>query len=361
MRWEDQGLRQGRGILIVDPQGFGDVVMSIPLIHAVCDWADGRWPVYVLLQSEGHFALVEREALDFRPLFVKPRYQGLRGLARLRRDLKNKIDVVIAHPEISPRKLVAFRFALGASFLFGEATRPWSRWFTDYEPGSWTSSMLKAQERIAARMGLAVPLGQPAITVTNTESEWARRTLVEHGFSDAAPLVGLHASATVPQKTWPGENFGSVVADLRVHNPRMAVVSFGVESEMKDIVRARAAAGGLPWLEGAGRWTVRQSLAMLKECHVFLSGDTGLMHMAAAVGCPTVSVFGPTSPERRAPLHNNGTSVFPAVPCHPCFRGELNACTCIQRVPVADVLEAAIGQLHRSPTARVQNGGVLGK
>lgn len=358
MHWRTEGIRSGRGILIVDPQGFGDVVMSIPLLRAVCDWAADRWPVYVLLQSEAHFALLEQEKLRCRPLFIKPHYQGVGGMARLRRDLKDKVDVVIAHPEISPRKLVAFRIALGASYLFGEATPPWSRWFTDYEPGSWTTSMLKAQERIAARMGLPVPLGPPAITVTKSESDWATRTLAEQGFAGAAPLVGLHASAIVPQKTWPGENFGLVIADLQKRNPGMAVISFGVESEMRDIVKARTAAGDVPWLEGAGRWTVRQSLAMLRQCDVFLSGDTGLMHMAAAVGCPTVSVFGPTSPERRAPRHNNGKAVFPQVPCHPCFRGRLNACACIQRVPVGEVLEAAMRQLHDAPI-RVQNEGVL--
>lgn len=62
------------------------------------------------------------------------------------------------------------------------------------------------------------------------------------------------------------------------------------------------------------------------------------MHMAAAVGTPTISIFGPTSAERRAPKHNEGIAICPARGCYPCFRGAWTSCDCIHSISPARVI-----------------------
>src|SRR6266550_4280332 len=53
--------RPRRGILIVDSQGLGDVVCSLPLLQSVCRWSNGQFPIYVLLQSADCFELIRAE------------------------------------------------------------------------------------------------------------------------------------------------------------------------------------------------------------------------------------------------------------------------------------------------------------
>lgn len=343
-------IRGRRGILIVDPQGYGDVVMSIPLLKAVCQWARGRWPVRALFQSEAHFDLVREENLDLQPLFVKPRYQNWRGLVRLWSDLRGTTDFVISPPEVAPRKLVTLKLGLGAKYLVGEAFPPYDRWFTFFVQASWTKSMLEAQSRIVASLGINNFPESPAITVTGEESNWAEAVLLRAGLRGSRHLVGLHASAVVPEKSWAPERFGQVLCGLAQRFPGLGVISFGTAGERVHSERARTMIPSVKWLEGTGTWTIRQSLAVLSQCDLLLSGDTGLMHMAAAVGCRTLSIFGSTSPERRAPSYSGGLALFPDAPCHPCYRGRFMNCDCIRLVSPQPVLVAAVECLgNRGP------------
>src|SRR5262249_22134118 len=116
--------RDGRGILIINQQGLGDLVETIPLMKAVCNWANGRWPVRVLLDSEPYYELIQEEKLDIIPYFLKPNYKGKRGLLRFCRDMMETTDLVICPPELSALKLAFLRIAIGARYAAGEAAAP---------------------------------------------------------------------------------------------------------------------------------------------------------------------------------------------------------------------------------------------
>lgn len=355
--------RPGRGILVICRQGLGDAVQTLPLVQSVCRYAQGRCPVRVLFHSRPSFELFRQEGLDFIPYFVVPDYDGRAGLLRLCWDLRRTSDLIISPPETSASKTALLRAALGARSLAGEADPPLSRLFSFSVPLDWNQSFLDAQQDLAAQIGLPVPLPLPAITVTPAESSWARSLLRDHGVRDS-PILGIQASSAIPDKQWPAENFGLLVRRLRETFPHLSVLSFGLAEEKPHADRARAASGlsesprlnetpgaretpGI-WIEGAGQWSIRQTLAALSQCDLFVSGDTGLMHMAAAVSTKTLSIFGPTSPARRAPFHQGGLAVAPETPCHPCFRRKWSGCTCIQTIQVERVRSLAEHALAQS-------------
>jgi len=185
-------------------------------------------------------------------------------------------------------------------------------------------------------------LCDPSITLTAEELNWSDTVLSEAAMSAGWPLIGLHCSAAHTHKQWPPARFGQVVAHLKRSYPDLGVVSFGTLEERANSELARKEAGDVRWLEATGAWGIRQSLAVLERCDLLVSGDTGVMHMAAAVGTRTLSVFGPTSPGRVAPTYNGGVTVVPQVPCHPCYKDRYEECSCIHTIDVERVAQLAL-------------------
>jgi len=286
-------------------------------------------------------------------MYYYPRYYGYQGLLRLREDLHEAVDLIVAVPQVSVKKLLVLKWALGAKYTAGEGFLPYRGLVSFPARMGWRKSILETQEEITAALGIAGRLKAPSIKLTPEEMRWAEATARAAGLVE--PVVGVHCAANDISacgvgptaqdrpsggagKEWPAERFGSVIRSLRMEFPGLCIVSVGTAGERAKAEKARRVAGNGVWLEGTGVWTVRQSLAMLQRCQLVLSGDTGIMHMAAAVGTRTASVFGPTSTERLAPTYNGGIAVYPDTTCHPCNRNRPIRCDCILTIDAERVV-----------------------
>ncbi|MGA8028085.1 MAG: glycosyltransferase family 9 protein [Bryobacteraceae bacterium] len=295
----------------------------------------------VLFRSPPYFELIQEEGLDVIPYYFQPKYQG-KGALKFCWELAGTTDLIMCPPELSARSLALLRVAIGARYTAGEADPPWDRLLSVSIRRDWNKSFLDAQEELAAKLGFETPLEGPSIAITETESNWAQAVLRRSRISDADVVVGVHCSAAVPDKSWSARSFGETMHRLKAIFPNLSVISFGIGEERSVSEAARLSAEGVHWIEGTGEWTIRQTLAMLKQCDLFVSGDTGLMHMAAAVGTRTLSIFGPTSPVRRAPTYCGGIAVAPSTSCHPCYRlNEWTGCQCIHTIQVDQVADIA--------------------
>ncbi|MGC1107218.1 MAG: glycosyltransferase family 9 protein [Candidatus Acidiferrales bacterium] len=343
----------------MDSQGLGDVVQSLPLLRAVCEWAKGRWPVQALFATSDHYEIVREEKLNLTPFFVSSVPRKPRSVLWLWSKLVGRPDLIVCAPEMSAAKLVWLKYATGARYAIGEASAPYDRFLTSSVETSWTMPWSETQDAIAAVLGIRTPLEPPFIRLTQQEIGWAESTFAQTEIDSTQRLLGIQCSSVVSQKCWPPANFGEVVKEMHRRYSGLCVVSFGNATERASADQARRIAGNVSWVEGEGQWSIRQTLAMLSRCDIFLSGDTGLMHMAAAVGTPTVSIFGPTSATRRAPTHNGGISVCPETPCHPCFQGAWTPCECIRAVTpirVVAALDQCLAEIAESRSIRTPVG-----
>jgi heptosyltransferase-2 len=307
--------------------------------------------VRVLFESEPYFELIQEEDLDVIPYYFRPKYQGKMGSLQLCLDLAGTTDLIICPPELSAMSLALLRVAIGARYTAGEADAPLDRLLSFSVRRDWNKSFLNTQEELMARIGLPIPLDVPSIKLASTEVCWAQLELRRFQVQEDDFVLGIQCSASITDKRWPAENFGEVVRRLKEALPQLSVISLGVSEERVDADRAHELVERVNWVEGTGQWTIRQTLAMLSQCDLFLSGDTGLMHMAAAVGTRTLSIFGPTSPLRRAPTYR-GLAVAPDTSCHPCFRLKWRNCNCIQLINVDRVATLAQQCLLQSPSRR---------
>jgi lipopolysaccharide heptosyltransferase II len=159
-------------------------------------------------------------------------------------------------------------------------------------------------------------------------------------------LIAVNPSARWPTKLWGDANFHALLTQL----PRDRIVLTGSGSEAAAIA---AIAGGC--LNLAGRTNLMELVELLRRCAVLVTGDSGPMHLAAAVGTPVVAIFGSTDPVLTGPYGSGHVVLRADVPCSPCLSPRCtNPVTmeCMKRVTVEQVRAALEPFLARQGSVR---------
>lgn len=153
------------------------------------------------------------------------------------------------------------------------------------------------------------------------------------------PLIGVHAGARDAIKRWQPERFARVATEL--HRQRGGtIVAIGSDEErvaLREMIPA-----GVPCLDLTGRTSLGVLGAVIGRLSVLVTNDSGPAHVAYALGTPTITIFGGTSPAEWGPRSGHHRVVAHHVPCCPC---EMALCpigyTCLEHVRTDMVLEAA--------------------
>src|SRR5205823_695324 len=169
--------------------------------------------------------------------------------------------------------------------------------------------------------------------------------LESFGVLPGKPIIGLNPGSTYgTAKRWLPERYAEVVQRVAAeHNAH--VIIFGGRGEE---ALGRAIAGMLtaPHTVLSGRTIVRELMALIKHCRLFLTHAAGPMHIANALGVRVVAVFGPTNPQTTAPFGASHELVRHAVDCSPCL---LRECPidhrCMRGIQAGKVYAAAARQL----------------
>ena len=146
----------------------------------------------------------------------------------------------------------------------------------------------------------------------------AAERLLEAGASPNAIRVAIGAGASYGSaKCWPPERFAEWANWLQARSDA-EVILFGAAAEAT-VSEAIVAAMRRKPIDFTGKTAIRELPALLSQCHMFLGNDSGVMHVAAAVGLPVVAVFGPTDPHGTSPVTPRCSIVQEKPYCSPCF------------------------------------------
>lgn len=147
----------------------------------------------------------------------------------------------------------------------------------------------------------------------------AHTFLTERGVGNEDILVGMAPGATYgPAKMWYPERFAAVADRLgKKFNAR--VILFGSKSDRERTDRVQQHTS-LPCVNVAGETTLREAIGLINCCDLFISNDSGLMHLAGALGIPLVAIFGSTNPVTTSPVGEKSVVVHKDVPCSPCMK-----------------------------------------
>jgi ADP-heptose:LPS heptosyltransferase len=150
--------------------------------------------------------------------------------------------------------------------------------------------------------------------------------------SAGSPLVGVHTNGGREIKQWPPERFGEVAARLANERGATIVLTGSADDRsLVDVARRSISSGAV--IDLAGRLDLVTLAAVLERLDLYITGDTGPMHLAAAVGTPVVGIFGPSDPTRYAPSEPHHRIVRIDLPCSPCNRIRLPPARCVGHTP----------------------------
>lgn len=193
-----------------------------------------------------------------------------------------------------------------------------------------TAYYLHMLERLEIRGGS----GSLSLACSEAENHWARTLLGEGSW------VALNPGATYGSaKRWYPSRFAQVADRLMEElGARILLVGSAGETDIGEEI-VRAVNGGI--LNMIGKTSVRQLMALLANCHLLITNDSGPMHIAAAFGVPIVALFGPTDHTTTSPLTDAWRLVRKPADCAPCLK---RTCPtdhrCMEAIEAADVLRA---------------------
>ncbi|MFO7785737.1 MAG: lipopolysaccharide heptosyltransferase II [Thermodesulfobacteriota bacterium] len=159
----------------------------------------------------------------------------------------------------------------------------------------------------------------PGLHVTGTDREQARRLFEAEKVARERRIVGMAPGAAFgPAKRWPAERFAEI-ADRAATEWGAGILILGSAGD-RESCRAVAAAMRHTPVDLCGRTGLSEAVAVIDACDLFLTNDSGLMHVSAALGVPTVAVFGSTDPVATGPRGPHSRVVRNPVECSPCLR-----------------------------------------
>ena len=160
------------------------------------------------------------------------------------------------------------------------------------------------------------------------------------GLGAASNLVALCPGAEYgPSKRWPRERFAELARRLATAGVAVCVLGSARDAEL-----AQAVASGSPALDLTGRTDLLDAVDILSASCLAVTNDSGLMHVAAALGVPVVAIYGSTTPAFTPPLSTRAVTIGQDLPCRPCFRREcpLGHRACLNNTSV----ERVMGEVH---------------
>jgi heptosyltransferase II len=322
-------------ILVRATNWIGDAVMSLPAIRAIHE----RYPKagITVLAKPWVAALYEGERAIGR---IVPLNEGTIGVAmRLRRD---RFDLAVVLPN-SLRSAFGVRLA-GAKRIVGYARDGRSPLLSEAiavpAKGEIPTHESYYYLELLRRAGLLDSLPEVReIRLDDLETKRRKGVALFESLGVKLPVIGVSPGAAYgTAKRWLPERFAESARRLAQQmNASVAVFGSAAEASMcGDVARAAGA------LNLAGETTLREFIDMTAACSLFLTNDSGAMHIASALGVPSVTIFGPTNEVATGPLGGLARIVREPVDCAPCL---LRECPidhrCMTRVTTDRVISAA--------------------
>lgn len=332
-------------ILIVRTDRLGDVVLSTPVIKAMRDAYPESYIAFMTRPYardivEGNPYLNEVILYD-----KKGKEKGFFGNLVFIKELKDKgFDVaVILHPNVRAHVItfmagIPERVGYDKKFGFLLTKRiPHTKQFGLKHEVDYNLDVLKY-------IGIE-PKDRTVYVPIRRHGEVKIDALFEKsGVSSADIIVALNPSASCPSKRWPVERFADIANILiEKYKVKIFVVSSSDDKGLGDRLAALIKGG---CVNLSGHTVVMDLASLLKRAKLFISNDSGPVHIASALGTPTIAIFGRSdrglSPERWGPTGKRDVALHKDIGCPECAAHECAiGFKCLEAVTVEDVLAAA--------------------
>lgn len=309
-------------ILVKEVNWLGDAVMSLAALRAIRNaWPDAHLAVLIARELAGLFEAA-RWIDEVIPYSLSQGTRGLYDTAKIVSRIRNGcFDLAILFPNSFssalwvalagvPIRAGYIRYRRGLLLTHSAAVPAESD--HSHQSRYW-------QAMIKSTLGIGDDEHEITIDVSESHRERMRQWLLSHGYDGKRPLVALAPSAAYgPAKEWPPNRY-SELTNLLETNFDAECVLVGAPHERGKCEEVAQSTRRRPPIS-AGETEVGELIALLSLCDGFVGNDSGCAHVSAALGIPTVTIFGSTDPRRTAPVGSRSAVIYRGLGCSPCFQ-----------------------------------------
>lgn len=329
-----------RRIIVRMPNWLGDLVMATPILTDLRHhWPEAKivalcqGTLNILIQKDPHV----NEVLNFKRPKTWLDRKSSQSLTSLLKKGNYDLGILLTNSLSS-----AWWFWRGfVKHRIGYATHCRS-WLLNHPIPFPTER--KSQHLVVTYKKLLEPLGisrsntAPSLYLTQEEQHTAKEKLLSLGVQSGDWLLGINPGAAYgAAKCWLPERFKQLSERLLDH-PKIKIIFFGDPAGAPLVQEICDKLPSHRIINLAGKTSLRELMAFIQKCSLFLTNDSGPMHVASALGTPLIALFGSTSDSTTGPYHG-GVVIHKHVPCSPCYRREcpLKDFRCMKEIEVQEV------------------------
>ncbi|HMM19594.1 MAG TPA: lipopolysaccharide heptosyltransferase II [Selenomonadales bacterium] len=313
--------RSYKHILIVKLSAIGDVVHALPVSQAVKQCFPEARLTWVV-EKPSYDLLANNPYIDEIIVFDKPRFKSLAGLLKhgpaLVKSLRSRhFDLALDLQALFKSAAIAYLSGAPERLVYCN-TRELSDLFSRRVCGpNQAGHVVERYLDVVRALGCEIDNVQFPIHITEQEAASARTVAGQAGLADGQPYIVLAPGANWPNKRWPAPLFALLADSLR--DAGLIPVLAGGPGDRAMAAGIIASAKAAP-VDLTGKTSLKELAHLLKHARAFVGGDTGPMHLAAALATPVVALYGPTDIVRNGPYGPGHKTIITPRECAGCWK-----------------------------------------
>lgn len=337
-----------RNCMIISTTGIGDTIWGTPAIRALKE----HFPelhINVFAKTEGAEILKSNPFIDRIFIFKK----GVLNIFSLFRELRgNHFDTIVVF-HATNRIIWLMAYLTGADRIIGSKRHSKETDFVITHPVHipQKTHAIYARNLLIKELGVKLNLNNIEIFIEDDEKKHADNFLKKLGISHDSLIIGFHPGAAKPYKRWPEENFIKLGKMILDSGNQLQIIVTGNNREKELAQRIADEVGGISL---AGKLTLRETAAIIQRCSIFVTNDTGPLHIAVALGMPTIALFSATGTENIELYRSieTFTVISKPKPCKECISKACTKPVCMEQIKPEEVFEVVKKQINTSKDSR---------
>ena len=334
-----------RRILIINLGGMGDLLLSIPALKALRNHHPLA-EISILIVSRVYESIKDLPYIDNVFFFHKKYFpvgflKNVRSLLILR---KKRFDLAInmrtIHSKSSAGKIKLLLDIINPKIKAGRDTEGRGYFFDLKIPENNRARKYEMEYDIDTVEALGVDVTDRNVNfeIDDKDVEKVSKILKSEGISKTDIIISIHPGG-MPSRRWPIDDFSKVINEIyRKISCKFVVTGekreFGLANKLLKLTNAKMT-------NLAGRLDIKELGALIKTCNLYISNDTGPMHIAAILKTPLVAIFGPECLARYDPrnISDKAVVLYKKVDCSPCNRVKCKSMRCLRAISPEEVVE----------------------